>query len=102
MAPMRVLLSILDLEMQPAKPGYFSLAVKGTHSIASAGPGTQKIVDINGMELAGSDEYSRYYGYYQEDMEFIECMRYRKLPLANIEEAVKTMHLVDLLVKSRI
>ncbi len=75
---------------------------KGTHSISAAGSGDLKRVHIDGMELAGGKDYYRYYGYYHEDAEFIECVRTRKRPLADIEEAVKTMHLVDLLNNSRI
>jgi virulence factor len=75
---------------------------KGTYSVASTGPGLDKRIHIDGMELAGSKEYYKYYGYYQEDLEFIDSIRSRKRSISDIAEAVKTMYLIDLLKNGKI
>lgn len=54
-----------------------------------------EILTIDGMELAGSKEYYIYYGFYQEDMEFIQCIREHTQPLADLHEAVETMRFVE-------
>jgi len=75
---------------------------RGSHSLSAAGPGEHSMETIDGMELAGSRESYKYYGFLQEDEEFIRCVRSRETPLANIADTVKTMQLVELLKSSLI
>lgn len=70
---------------------------EGTHSLASAGPGSSNRLSIDGIELAGSDEFCVYQGFLAEDEHFIGCIQNGQLPLTGIEDAVKTMQFVDLM-----
>ena len=74
----------------------------GMYSMSSGGVGEQEIEYLNGIELAGGDKYYQYYGYKQEDAEFIECIDKGIRPLCDIEDAVRTMEAVELLLKSGI
>ena len=77
---------------------------KNSFSLSSAGIGSQKILDFNGIEIAGSDRYEKYYGYYDEDLLFIEDIR--KHPFdTNPErsaEDLETMEALAVLLDSRI
>jgi len=73
---------------------------KGGYSLAARGTGPCELQTIDGMQLAGSKEFHRYYGYYQEDAHFLECVREGKQPLTDIEDAVKTFRFVDLVASS--
>lgn len=68
---------------------------KGTYSLASAGSGNEKIKKLDGLKIAGNDKYYRYYGFYQEDKEFVESVKSNKTPLVDIKEAAETMHFVE-------
>lgn len=46
-------------------------------------------------EVAGSDEFSKYYGYYAENRHFIDCIKECRQPETNFEDAVKSMQLVE-------
>jgi predicted dehydrogenase len=75
---------------------------KGTYSIASAGPGQQSRISLDGKQIAGSDEFYNYYGFLAEDREFLECVRTGRRPLTDIEEGVRTMQFIDLMRAHRI
>ncbi len=75
---------------------------KTSYSIASTGPQSQQVIQLDGMELAGSDEFYKFYGFYQEDAAFIECVKERKQPLADISEGAETMRMVEMLLGSTI
>jgi virulence factor len=75
---------------------------KSGYSLAAAGWSERGPEIIDGKALAGSDKFYRYYGFYQEDAHFLDCVRHGKEPETNIEDAVKTFELVDLIVSSRI
>jgi hypothetical protein len=49
-----------------------------------------------GLEIAGSDAFYRYYGYYQEDRHFLDCVRAGVQPETNIADATESMRLVDM------
>jgi virulence factor len=70
---------------------------KSGYSLAAKGVGRHETQVLDGMELAGSQEFHRYYGFYQEDLRFLQCVREGRQPLVTIEEAAKTFKLVDLL-----
>ncbi|OPZ21023.1 MAG: Inositol 2-dehydrogenase [candidate division BRC1 bacterium ADurb.BinA364] len=75
------------------------LTTKGKmgYSLASKGPGATVIEKIDGMALAGSQEFHRYYGFYQEDNAFIQAVRDRKPVWPDIHDAVKTYAMIDLM-----
>lgn len=71
------------------------------YSLGAVGPGDQRHMAIDGKELAGSDAF-HYYDYLQEDQELLECVRDGRRPLADIEEALKSMQFAELLRRSLI
>lgn len=76
---------------------------KSMYSQASVGVGEQIVEHIDGIELSGGNKalYS-HYGYKQEDIDFIECLKTGKKPLCGIADAAKSMHLVEFLLQKRI
>ena len=74
----------------------------GMYSMSSGGVGKQETEYIDGVKLAGGDKYYQYYGYKQEDAEFVDCINTGGQPLCGIEDAAKTMEAVELLLKSAI
>lgn len=70
------------------------------YSLASAGIGDGGTEFLDGKELAGSEEFHRFYGFYQEDGHFLECVRDGQVPETSIADAVKTFEMVDLLESS--
>jgi predicted dehydrogenase len=67
----------------------------GTFSISSAGGGGFEIEELDGIQLAGSSKYYRYYGYYYEDLEFINSIRKDEKSFCDIDSALKSMQLAD-------
>ena len=72
-----------------------------SHSLAAAGVAKTERISLDGVALAkeqyGSDAFHVFYGYLQQDTDFIESIQQGRQPLMNIEEAVKAMQFVDLL-----
>jgi len=54
------------------------------------------------QDVAGSDEFFKYAGFYFEDKHFIDCLKEKKQPLTNLCDAYKTMELVELIYRSTI
>ncbi|HHW10138.1 MAG TPA: Gfo/Idh/MocA family oxidoreductase [Firmicutes bacterium] len=75
---------------------------KTSYSISSTGTQAQKYIDLDGFELAGSTELHRYYGFYQEDEAFLDCVLNRKKPLADISEGAASMRMVEMLLAAEI
>ena len=71
-----------------------SRGVEG-YSLSARGAGKVETVELDGMELAGSKEFHRYYGFFQEDEDFIRCVREGASPLASIEDAARSMALAE-------
>ena len=59
-------------------------------------------VSIKAEDAAGSQEYHRIYGFYDENLHFIQCVSEERQPLTNFDDAAKTMKLVDLIYRSTI
>ncbi len=57
---------------------------------------------LSAIEVAESNEYHKFYGYYYEDRHFIDCLKENKEPECNFSDAVKTMELVDKIYKNNI
>ena len=70
---------------------------KESYSLASTGTLYDNIGHFDGMDISGSKEMYRFYGYYDEDREFIDCIHTRKTPGANIYEAINAMGMSDLI-----
>ncbi len=73
-----------------------------SYSLAAAGPGGQRWIELDGRQVAGGEAFHVYYGYLQEDREFLECIRQGRRPLADIAEAVESMRFMELLRAARI
>ncbi|KKK84353.1 hypothetical protein LCGC14_2784230, partial [marine sediment metagenome] len=73
-----------------------------SYSLASAGADEHGLIAIDGRELASSDEFHVFYGYLDQDRDFLESIQQGRRPLTDIEEAVQAMKFVDLLLASRI
>lgn len=57
---------------------------------------------IKNTEAAGSEAFHRYYGFYDENRHFIDCIRTGRAPMTHFGDAVKTMELVDRIYAGRI
>jgi predicted dehydrogenase len=68
------------------------------YSLASSGAAQEGILELDGMALAGSNEFYRYYGFYQEDLHFLDCVRTGAEPETGIADAVKSMRLAEMFV----
>ncbi len=75
---------------------------KAGYSLASRGPGRGNLQSLDGRELAGGDEFFRFYGFLDEDRHFLDCVRGSRRPETDIADAVRTFELVDLLESSTI
>jgi predicted dehydrogenase len=72
------------------------------YSLAARGASEQGILRIDGIELAGSTEFYKYYGFYQEDRHFIDCVQTGTEPETSIADAVKSMRMIDLFMSNAI
>ena len=65
------------------------------YSLASAGVGGIRKEYIDGKELAGDDRFHAYYGYKQEDQDFVNAILNGTKPLCTIQDAAESMKLVE-------
>jgi len=72
------------------------------YSMASAGVAQPNEEYIDGLSLAGSEEYRTYYGYKQENEDFIDCILTGRTPLCTIADAAKSMHMAEFLLENEI
>ncbi len=72
------------------------------YSLAAAGAAAEKVQRLDGLELAGSKQFHRFYGYYQEDRHFLDCVQGKGKPDPDIGDAARTIELVELLLANRI
>jgi len=52
-------------------------------------------------EVAGSDEFYRFYGFYHENRHFVNCVKEGREPTTSFRDAVKTMELVEMIYKAQ-
>lgn len=57
---------------------------------------------LKAKEVAGSSENYKYYGFYDENRHFINCIKQGKMPDTNFSDAYKTMELVNRIYQSQI
>ena len=74
----------------------------GTFSISAAGLSGFEIETFDGKEIAGSDAYYRYYGYFDEDLAFVQSIRSREKSLSDIQDSLRSMRLAEYLLSHRI
>lgn len=73
------------------------------YSQAAAGASVSNIEHIDGIKLCnGNDSLYSHYGYKQEDQAFIDYLKNNTKPICLIDDAAKSMRLVELLVENRI
>ena len=72
------------------------------YSLSASGAAQEGILELDGMELAGSNEFYKYYGFYQEDRHFLDCVRTQSEPETSIADAVKSMRLAEMFISNTI
>jgi predicted dehydrogenase len=72
------------------------------YSLAARGEADEKIIRLDGKELAGSEEFHRYYGFYHEDRHFVDCIRDGVQPETSIQDAVETFRWVEAILRGGI
>ncbi|MBR4221750.1 MAG: Gfo/Idh/MocA family oxidoreductase [Victivallales bacterium] len=66
-----------------------------SYSLAATGAAKEDSILLDGRELAGSDQFFKFYGYYFEDRHFIDCIKSGETPETCIQDARKSVHLVE-------
>ncbi len=72
------------------------------YSLAAAGVSGPSEEYIDGIELAGTKDFFAYYGYKQEDVDFIQAIQIGRKPMCSIEDASKSMEMVEMLLANTI
>ena len=73
------------------------------YSAASAGVKQAEYEYIDAIEVAeGREEYSHYYGYKAENVDFIDAIINNREPLCTIADAAKSMDMAELMLEKRI
>ena len=72
------------------------------YSAAAVGINGTNTVTLSAKEMAGGDKYYQYYGYKQEDQDFVNSILNGTKPLCTIEDAAKSMDLAEYLLEKRI
>jgi len=57
--------------------------------------GEEFVERLDAREIARSDQFYRYYGFFDENRHFIDCVKSGTQPAASFADAIKTMDLVD-------
>lgn len=73
-----------------------------SYSLASTGGVTEEIQHLEGKELAGSEQFHKYYGYFFEDRHFIDCLKSGQMPESCIQDAKESLYLTEQLLAARI
>ncbi|NLG15032.1 MAG: Gfo/Idh/MocA family oxidoreductase [Lentisphaerae bacterium] len=68
---------------------------KISYSLAATGAANEKADELDGRVLANSDQFHKFYGYYFEDRHFIDCILNGTMPETSIQDAVKSIKLVE-------
>jgi predicted dehydrogenase len=72
------------------------------YSLAASGEAEERVETLDGIAFAGSTEFRKYYGYFQEDRHFLDCLRSGAQPETSIADAVKTMEMLEMFLASAI
>jgi predicted dehydrogenase len=79
-----------------AHQGETRYSLAASSAVPASGAAQEGILELDGMALAGSGEFYRYYGFYQEDRHFLDCVRTGSEPETSIADAVKSMRLAEM------
>ncbi|MCK5802253.1 MAG: Gfo/Idh/MocA family oxidoreductase [Lentisphaeria bacterium] len=99
----------------PRASAYINLGMGGTqceavllrhsggqqYSLSAGAAGGDSDSYFNGAELAGSDQFYHFYGFFAEDRHFIDCVKSRETPETSIQDAVKSFRWVDMIVSNQ-
>ncbi|MBQ4050775.1 MAG: Gfo/Idh/MocA family oxidoreductase [Oscillospiraceae bacterium] len=78
-------------------------AVKGSiYSRAVSGYAAPTVTHLDGLEIAGGDQYYQYYGYLAENQDFVAALREGRKPFCTIEDAALSMHMAEDLLAAQI
>jgi len=69
----------------------------GEYSLAAKGAGENQTIELDGIQLAGSREFYAYYGFLQENQEFIAAVREGRPRSCDIEDGVKAFEFAEFL-----
>lgn len=72
------------------------------YSAAAAGVNSTNIETLYAKDIAGGDQYYQYYGYKSEDIDFVNSILEGRQPLCTIEDAAKSMDMMEMLLRNRI
>lgn len=72
------------------------------YSLAAAGVQGPNREKIDGMALAGSNQYYQHSGFKQENMDFINAILTGREPLCPIADAAKSMHMAEMMLENTI
>lgn len=67
------------------------------YSLAAQGSSEVRVEIFDGLEVASSQEYHRYYGYFAEDEAFLRAVLEKRSALCSLEDALGTMRLSETL-----
>ena len=73
-----------------------------SYSLAATGAAKEESVILDGRELAGSNDFHKFYGYYFEDRHFIDCVKSGEMPESPIQDARLSVHLVEKFLSSQL
>jgi virulence factor len=73
-----------------------------SYSAAAAGPAEERVQRLDGDGPAAGTPFHRGYGFYQEDRHFVDCVRGAAAPDPGIEDAARSIELVEMLLANRI
>ncbi len=77
-----------------------SAFINGDYESVIHAEGEQFVERLDAKEVAGSDEHYRYYGFFDENRHFIDCVKSGDQPIASFEDSIKTMELVEQIYRS--
>ena len=71
-------------------------AVKGSiYSRAASGYAAPEVMHLDGLKIAGGDQYYQYYGYLAENRDFVLSLKNGTRPFCTIEDAALSMHMAE-------
>lgn len=64
--------------------------------------GQEFVERLDTHQVAGSEEFYKFYGFYDQSRHFIDCVKSGQEPCTSFRDATKTMQLVDMIYQNRI